>query len=214
MQTHREPWLATAVSHFVSNVTDWQSRELPFKDVPLKLECKFALHYVRTQSYFFWLSATLWPFDEISEDRSSRTLTLEHAVPKSLSNMALLKYYGCLLFFKCSQMYPTKDLFQVLEQSQKSLFIFTVMHRQKNIGAVNLVSTSWVRSERCPSACDLCVRRLTSPHVDPHLFGREQEANVPLLPLLLGTNILPLRQHRVQARGRSLPLHTPHPAEG
>lgn len=156
-QTHREPWSGPALSHFVNNVTDWQSRELPLKDVPLKLECRFALHYVHTPSYFFWLSPTLWPFDEISEDRRTHTLTLEHPVPKSFSNVALLKYYGCLLFFKCSQMYPTKDLFQVLKQSQKSLFIFTVMHRQKNIGDVNLVSASCVRSERCPSAWLTCV---------------------------------------------------------
>lgn len=123
--------------------------------------------------------------------------------------MALLKYYGCLLFFKCSQMYPTKDLFQVLKQSQKSLFIFTVMHRQKNIGVVNLVSTSWVCSERCPSACDLCVRGLTSLPVYPNLFWGEAEANVLLLPLLLETNILPLRQRQVQARRCSLPLYAP-----
>lgn len=59
------------------------------------------------------------PFDEISEDRRTHTLTLEHLVPKSLSNMALLKYYGCLLFFKCLQMYPAKAPFQVLKQSQR-----------------------------------------------------------------------------------------------
>lgn len=79
-------------------------------------------------------------------------------------------------------MYPTKDLFQVLKQSQKSLFIFTVMHRQKNIGVVNLVSTSCKCSERCPSACDLCVRGLTSLPVYPNLLWREEvveeEANV------------------------------------
>lgn len=205
VQTHREPWLVTAVSHFV---TDWQSRELPLKEVPLKFECKFALRYVHAWSYFFWLSATLWPFDEISEDRRTHTLTLEHPVPKSLSNMALLKYYGCLLFFKCSQMYPTKDLFQVLKQSQKSLFIFTVMHRQKNIAVVNLVSTSCVRSERCPSACDVCVRGgLTSLPVYSNMFWREEEANVLPPPLLLETNILPLRQHQVQ----SPPVHAPTP---
>ena len=84
---------------------------------------------------------TLWPFDEINEDRRTRTPTLEHLVPKSLSNMALLKYYGCLLFFKCLQMYPAKAPFQLLKWSQKSLFIFMFMHRQKNSRAVNLVPT-------------------------------------------------------------------------
>lgn len=207
VQTHREPWLVTAVSHFV---TDWQSRELPLKEVPLKFECKFALRYVHAWSYFFWLSATLWPFDEISEDRRTHTLTLEHPVPKSLSNMALLKYYGCLLFFKCSQMYPTKDLFQVLKQSQKSLFIFTVMHRQKNIAVVNLVSTSCVRSERCPSACDVCVRggwplslstlicfggRRRQTFYHRHCFWR-------------------LTSCHWDNTKCSLPLYTPHPAEG
>ena len=89
------------------------------------------------------------------------------------------------------------------------------MHRQKNTGTINLVPTSCVRSERCPSACDLCVRGLTSLPVYPNLFWRgEEEANLLLLPLLLKGNVLPLRQHQVQACGRSLPLHTPHPAEG
>lgn len=161
--------------------------------------------------FFFWLSATLWPFDEISQDRRTRTLTLEHPVPKSLSNIALLKYYGCLLFFKCSQMYPTKDLFQVLKRSQKSLFIFTVMHRQKNIGVVNLDSTLCVRSGRCPSACDLCVRGLTSPPINPNPLWREEEVNVLLLPLLSKGNILKLRQQRAQALQCSFPLPCTHP---
>lgn len=97
------------------------------------------------------------PFDEISEDRRTHTLTLEHLVPKSLSNMALLKYYGCFLFFKCLQMYPAKAPFQVLKQSQKALFIFTFVHRQKNSRAVNLLSTSCPHSERCPPPYCCCV---------------------------------------------------------
>lgn len=158
--------------------------------------------------FFFWLSATLWPFDEISQDRRTRTLTLEHPVPKSLSNIALLKYYGCLLFFKCSQMYPTKDLFQVLKRSQKSLFIFTVMHRQKNIGVVNLDSTLCVRSGIRPSACDLCDPPPQSTLIH---FGERRRRMFRLLPLLSKGNILKLRQQRAQALQCSFPLPCTHP---
>lgn len=94
---------------------------------------------------------------------------MEHPVPKSLSNMALLKYYGCLLFFKCLQMYPAKAPFQVLKQSQKSLFIFTFVHRQKNIQAVNLVSTScqWKMSFYLYVLCTLIL-----PAVSAVMGGR------------------------------------------
>lgn len=71
--------------------------------------------------------------------------------------MALLKYYGCLLFFKCLQMYPAKAAFHVLKESQKSLFIFAFVHRQKNSGAVNSVSTSCPHSDRHPSTYELCL---------------------------------------------------------
>ena len=89
-------------------------------------------------------------------------------MPKSLSNTALLKYYGCLLFFKCLQMYPAKAPFQVLKQSQKSVFIFTFVHRQKNSRAVNVVSTSCPRSERCPSTHDVCIRGGGGVNLCPH----------------------------------------------
>lgn len=62
-----------------------------------------------------------------------------------------------VLFFKCLQMYPAKDPFQVLKQSQKSLFSFTLEHRQKNIQVVNLVFASCPHIKDAPSACELCV---------------------------------------------------------
>lgn len=99
---------------------------------------------------------------------------------------------------------PKAFFFRFLSQSQKSLFIFTVMHRQKNIGFVNLVPTSCVLGGRCPSVCDLCVRGLTPRPFSPHPFGweggREGGGRALLLPLLLKANILQLRQHGEQAR--------------
>lgn len=67
-----------------------------FKDS--SCECSLSLSLF-LKVFSLLLSGTLWPFDEISKDGRRHTLTVEHLVPKSLSDMALLKYYSRFYFF-------------------------------------------------------------------------------------------------------------------
>lgn len=67
-------------------------------------------------------------------------------------------------------MYPAKAPFQLLKQSQKSLFIFTLVRRRNNSRAGKLVSTSCPHSDRRPlPTSGVLVGELTCvlPHSNP-----------------------------------------------
>lgn len=124
-----------ALNCFVNNVgvTDWQFSEPLSERDPARVTRVHVYSWLNPHLTLFSLAlrCPLWPFDEISDDRHARTPTLEHPASKSLSNVALLKHYECLLFCKCLQMSPASASFSGSWAKPKALFIFTFVGRQK-----------------------------------------------------------------------------------
>lgn len=158
-QESRGGW--QVLNYFVNNVgvTDWQFPELLSKLDPAGVTRVHVYSSLNPHLTLFSLAlrCPLWPFDEISDDRRTHTPTLEHPASKSLSNMALLKYYGCLLFCKCLQMSPASASFQVPGRSQKHCLFSLSIADRKNIWAVNLASTSCQWRMSCTFELFLCV---------------------------------------------------------